>query len=788
MNAFKRQFLQDSTPAIILVLGLILVTSLGVITNQKDKQHILLETQITAEQVKIRLESCISARVKQVEILANHAWEDQRQILDEWTEPASTLLPLYSGVLALNYIDPDRVIRVVYPTATNRSALNVSLRENRNASVLQALDTAQETSLLTRTSVIELLQSGKGFALYKRIAAPDGTLLGFANGVFRIQELMDSCLSEKSLRDQFVIGIYENDNLIYSPPDSNQSLARAYSVTSPIDMVGRPWQLEFTPSHDYVDEQNNILDKIWIGLGLLFTLMLAMASRHLAKQQSSLTANEDKYRLLVENQTDMVVKVNPKGEFQYVSPNYCATFGESEQQLLGTRFLPLVHDDDRELTERSFASLQHPPHTSYHEQRAMTKDGWRWLAWSNKAVLNNRGDIEAITAVGRDVTEIKRLEENIAHSQKMKAIGEMAGGITHDFNNMLQVIIGNIECLLLSDSHTADTRESLEQVCKVVERAMSLTQKLSTLSRQEITHREVFDINSFCHELIALLEHTLPASISLSSTLADQPIPVHADRALIEQVILNICFNARDAIKSNGSIRIRTSRKTLDTNFLRQLPDVKPGEYCVITIKDDGCGINSDVIPRIFDPFYTTKESGTGTGLGLSNCYSIIKQHRGMILVDSSPESGTCFSVYLPVSDQRVQAGPTRRTEPFDSVAPANRLILVADDNAEILELTRLALKSIGLETIGACDGREALELYHRYQNDISMLVLDLVMPKMSGQEVADTIRRTDHDVKILFVTGYIPESVTATLKEPIIRKPYKRAEFLKAVGDLLSG
>jgi PAS domain S-box-containing protein len=780
---YRQKFI---TPAIFF-LGLLLVLILGIVSNKRDDERILLETRITAEQVKIRLESCVDSRAKQIRALASLPWESSQQAIDTWTDSASILLPIYSGVLAYNYVDPDWIIRVVYPPDTNQRALNANLRENANASVSRALAAAEGSSQLTRTDIIDLLQSGKGFAFYKKILSPEGQPLGFVNGVFRVQDLMDSCLSEKPLRNHFVFGLFEDDDLIYSQPRSNMSLQSRYLVTLPVEMVGQPWRLSFAPLQSYLDATNSIVDEVGIGLGILMAFLLAIASRILLRQQSFLSEKEDKYRLLVENQTDMVVKVNPEGEFLYVSPSYCKTFGKPENELLGKQFLPLVHEDDREHTQKSLDSLKHHPHTSYHEQRAMTKDGWRWLAWSNKAVLDTKGEIEAITAVGRDVTEIKSLEENIAHSQKMKALGEMAGGITHDFNNMLQVIIGNIERLLLDDTLSQETKQTLEQICNVVVRAMNLTEKLSTLSRQEKTHKEAFDMNQLLAEMIVLLEHTFPASVSLSSVLAEQPLPVFADKAQIEQVLLNICFNARDAMESNGNISIITSRETLARSFLRQIPDVDPGEYCVIAIVDEGCGIEPDVIPRIFDPFYTTKASGSGTGLGLANCYSIVKQHRGMILVDSIPDSGSSFSVFLPMSQSEEELPREDPVAVHTLAKTQNKLVLVADDNVEILELTRSCLKYAGFETLGATSGSQALELFHQYRHEISLVVLDFVMPDTGGQETAEQIRLVDNDVKILFVTGYIPEDVNATLTEPIIRKPYKRTEFLKTVEQLLS-
>ncbi|MEP5766402.1 MAG: ATP-binding protein [Halieaceae bacterium] len=663
---FRPLHRHNLVPAVFLVLGTALVATLGVISDRNDNERIALETSITAEQVRIRLQSCVDARINLVRTLADSSSGSPQQLMQGWATQAKSLYMLYGGVQALNYIDTEGVIRAVYPQDLNQPALNVDLRAHPNPSVVLALSRADSLSTPSRSNIVELLQSGKGFAIYHKIDAADGSALGFVNGVFRITDLMESCLPEAQLGDNFVFTMADGDSIFYQRTADIEPAHSPYLVGRSIDVAGLPWFLDFSPSKKYLDDSNSIVDEIWITLGLLLTVLLTLATRSLLIKQRDLKENQDNYRLLVENQTDMVVKVNPQGEFLYISPSYCDAFGKSEQELLGHHFMPLVHEADQELTRLSLESLNQPPHSSYHEQRAMTKEGWRWIGWSNTAVIDAQGNISAITAVGRDVTEIKKLESSVAHSQKMKALGEMAGGITHDFNNLLQVIYGNVEFILLQSEQDKASKARLERICQVVERAMSLTQKLSTLSRQEITQKEIFDLNEFSQDLLVLLEHTLPSSIHLSLLNSDQALSVDADKSLIEQVLLNICFNARDALESKGSIIITLGRKILDEESLGSMPDIAPGEYAQIRVKDDGCGIDADTLPRIFDPFFTTKGIGTGTGLGLANCYSIIKEHDGIILVDSSPGQGSCFSIYLPLIESLSQPGAADESNPSE--------------------------------------------------------------------------------------------------------------------------
>ncbi len=775
-------------PLAFLLLGLLLILQLAIAGKNNDAERINVEARITAEQLKLRLESCFDSRASLVRTLANYPWRSREQLIGEWTSRASSLLPLYTGVQALNYVDADGVIRVVFPVEPNRAALNANLRENPNPSVRSSLERATTTGLVSRTAIVELLQGGKGFALYRPIISDSGETLGYVNGVFRVGDLMNSCLPEGRLRRYFDFRLMDGGEVFYEQTDIRSSRAEDFAVALEIDVIDEPWEFTIAPQTSYLDATDDFVDELWIILGLILLTLLTAVLRFALVKQRDVEAREDEYRLLVENQTDLVVKVNMQGEFQYISPSYCEMFGKSEAELIGFAFMPLVHEDDRELTQRSLERLTRPPYTSYHEQRAMTKDGWRWLAWSNRAVVDDDGNLVGITAVGRDVTEVKRLEERVAHTQKMRAMGELAGGITHDFNNLLQVILGNVEYLLLTGKVDEETKKSMESVRDVGLRAMSLTKKLATLSRQDLSKPELLDINVFLGELKGLLGHTLPSSVDLTVETPEKPLFVFGDHSQLEQVLLNLCFNARDAIDSKGRIAIEAQRRTIGDSGAGPDPELKAGEYVAITVTDDGHGIEAEDLRRIFDPFYTTKGTGAGTGLGLTNSYSIVEQHDGTITVESSPGDGSTFTVWLPLSSPGRFETASEQTAAIPGDRPtagSGELALVADDNPELRELASKVLKRAGFETLVAANGKEALEIFRARQDEIRLLVLDLVMPEMSGQDVAAEVRKLSSDVSILLVSGYVPEDTKRELKEPIIRKPYTIDELMDALQEM---
>ena len=773
-------------PLAFLALGLLLVLWLGITGRQSDAERIDLETRITAEQLKLRVESCFDSRAGVLRTLAGYPWQSRQQLVDDWPNRASALMPLYEGIQALNFVDIDGIIRVIHPVETNRAALNANLKQNPNPSVVSALAQAGETGSVARTSIIELLQGGKGFALYRPILAITGEPLGFANGVFRVDDLMNSCLPEGRLRRNFAFTLIDGDSAFYGQADPLRDGASPHQVDLQIDVPDAPWRLTIAPMSGYLAATRDILDELWVALGLLLVTLLAVALRVALLRQRDIKMREAQYRLLVENQTDLVVKVNMQGEFQYVSPSYCEMFGKTEDELLGKAFMPLVHEDDRDATAKSLERLHRPPHTVYLEQRAMTKDGWRWLAWSDRAVLDDDGELTGITAVGRDVTDVKRLEERVAHSQKMRAIGELAGGITHDFNNLLQVILGNVEFLLKRDTQDAESREAMESVREVSLRAMNLTKKLATLSRQELTKPDVFDVNTLLRELETLLAHTLPASVHLAVHKSDTPLPVNVDRTQIEQVLLNLCFNARDAIETDGKIELTVFGESIDGNNGARELQLAPGDYVVIAVTDDGHGIDEDVLPRIFDPFFTTKDKETGTGLGLANSYSIVEEHGGTIAVESTVGRGSTFSVYLPRARHAAPVANPASAEASSDLARSGELILVADDNPQLRELAIKVLENSGYDVCTASNGREALDIYRARKDEIRLVILDLVMPEMGGQDVASEIRKISASVAILFVTGYMPEETKHAVNERTLKKPYTMETFVETVDELV--
>jgi len=372
----------------------------------------------------------------------------------------------------------------------------------------------------------------------------------------------------------------------------------------------------------------------------------------------------------------------------------------------------------------------------------------------------------------------------------MEAIGQLAGGIAHDFNNLLQVIDGHIDLLLATLPHGSPNREDAETVRDATERAANLTRQLLAFSRQQWIQPVDLDLNQLVGDLMKLLRRVIGAPISLRVIPSPDPAIIHADPSQIEQVLVNLCINARDAMPDGGTLTIECGDVTV-TGDPDGSPGAKAGPFVCLSVVDSGSGIDAETLEHIFEPFFTTKETGQGTGLGLATVYGIVQQHQGVIEVDSQPGTGSAFKVFLPA----VQPERTEKDSGTDGLEPeleGTETILDAEDEAAVRNLSRRILEQYGYRVLLASDGEEALRVFEEHGDEIQLVLLDIVMPKIGGREVMVRIRDSRADLPILFTTGYTQRahSDDLTIEDDIflLRKPYHSHELLARVRNLLDG
>ncbi|MDD5642266.1 MAG: PAS domain S-box protein [Syntrophales bacterium] len=484
-----------------------------------------------------------------------------------------------------------------------------------------------------------------------------------------------------------------------------------------------------------------------------------------------------------------ILVVDPEGKIRMWNPAAERMYGWTEEEVLG-RSLPIVPEEkveeSKELIQRILAG------ESLHglELRRRKKDGSLIdITIFTAPLYDAQGQINGIMALNMDITEGKRLKEQLLQSQKMEVVGRLAGGVAHDFNNLLTAITGYSELVLNFMDEDNPLRQDVAEIRKAGDRAASLTRQLLAFSRKQVLQPKVLDLNRVAESLGNMLQRLLPSDIDLVVSPGANLGRVMADPGQIEQVILNLAINARDAMPQGGRLTIATANVDLEKSRARRLMDVTPGPYVLLQISDTGCGMDPETRSHVFEPFFTTKELGKGTGLGLSTVYGIIKQSGGHVSVHSKPEQGATFKIYLP----RISDVIEPVYQPFHQSTAKYRgqeTILLVEDEDGVRQLVSTVLQRHGFTVLEARHGREALDLSLRHPGPINLVLTDVVMPGMGGQELAQRLLTRHPDLKVLYMTGYA-EEIHQDQNVPgqeifFLEKPFEAYGLLRRVRHLL--
>jgi two-component system cell cycle sensor histidine kinase/response regulator CckA len=541
---------------------------------------------------------------------------------------------------------------------------------------------------------------------------------------------------------------------------------------------------------DFWDALNiHLAMRALVGMVFIFVVYVVYQQHQIHRFRMHLAAQDELFSLIGENAADMIAVVTVKGERLYNSPSYQKLLGYTPEDLEKTSAYEQIHPDDQPTVKEAAEEAKKTGVGRRVEYRIRHKNGeWRMLESTASAVRNAQGEVEKLIVVNRDVTERRQLEQQLMLSQRLEAVGKLSGGIAHDFNNILGVIIGYSEALQETIGVDDPMREAVDEIEKAGQRAAALTQQLLAFSRKQVLEPKILDINSIVADVEKMLRRLIGADVELEIIPDPTVGKVKADRGQIEQVILNLAVNARDAMEQGGTLRIETRDSDLDENDSKRLRYVVPGHYVMLQVSDTGMGMSPEVQSHIFEPFFTTKEQGKGTGLGLATVYGVIKQSGGYIWLQSEVGKGSTFQVYLP----RVEGAATdaTRIDPlFKKHEPGT--ILVAEDEPPLLKLTCNTLRESGYKVLEAENGARAIEAAAQYEGDIQLLLTDVVMRGMNGRELADKMLAARPQIKVLYMSGYTDGAVAThgVLESGIVilRKPFTRKQLQQSVGEILA-
>ncbi len=613
-----------------------------------------------------------------------------------------------------------------------------------------------------------------------------------------------------------MISIHDTDmNILYSnwqgfadiPSERRERLAKCYTAYHNLEDVCPDCQLQSvlasrspsqrdvnTPQGKWLDVRIiPLLDKSG-DIEMFMEWVRDITGHKLAVE--ALKESEERFRLLIENLPDEVYVHDFDGNFVLVNQVACRNTGYSIEELMSLSLYDIDPETEQRKDKEKYWHTLNTNETNLVSGQHLRKDG---SVYPVELLINRMSlkDMPVILAVARDLSdreeaeeEKNKLREQLVQAQKMESVGRLAGGVAHDFNNMLNVIILNTEILLENEAGNESIRDELEQIKHAAQRSADLTRQLLAFARKQTVTPKVLDLNETITSMLKMLRRLIGEDINLKWMPSDTIKPVRMDPSQINQILANLLVNSRDAIGHNiGRISIETQLSELDEDYCRINPECVPGTYVTLAVSDDGCGMDIETRNKIFEPFYTTKAQGEGTGLGLATVYGIVKQNNGYINVYSEPGQGTIFRIYLPVYSKNL-SDDQDSTESNSKIQSGNEVILLVEDEADILSISTRILSRLGYQILSAPTPGEAITLAEEYPGNIDLLITDVIMPEMNGRDLAKRLLSIYPDIKRLFMSGYTADVIAhqGVLDEGVnfLQKPFSLQQFGKKVRECL--
>lgn len=624
-------------------------------------------------------------------------------------------------------------------------------------------------------------ESQKNAALLRN--ASDGIHILDTNGC--LIEASDSFCQMLGYSREEMIGMHVSQwDAVLSKPELNSKL---------LEQLKRPVRSQFESKHrrkdgSLFDVELSGYPAEWGGRQFLFNSSRDISKRKLAVEK--LRASEEKYRGIFDGSVAAIYTFDSDKRFIDSNQAGLELLGYSCEELLQLNIAEVDIDPDAVLP--AYQQLLTGGKLINYEHRLRRKDGSVVTVLNNSQPLtDDQGTVVGMLSTLVDISERKqaeemqaRLEDQLRQSQRLESVGRLAGGVAHDFNNMLGLIMGRAELALMQVDPSQRLHSHLEEICSAANRSANLTRQLLTFARQQAVEQRVINLNDAAREILTLLQRLVGENIDLSFHAGPGLWPVKADPSQIDQVLTNLCINARDSIAGVGAITIETGN-----NVVEEVPSCQncsPGEYVKLVVSDNGGGISKEVLEHIFEPFFTTKPSGEGTGLGLATVYGAVRQNGGCITVASEPGQGTTFTIYLPRYQGEAEQG--QQQEVGSASEPEHQTILLVEDEADLLSLYQEVLVRQGYHVLAKSSPRAALQLAEEYEGEIHLLITDVVMPELNGRQLADTLTLLRPGLKSLFMSGYTANIIDqhGVPEEELLQKPFSFKVLLAKVNEIL--
>jgi PAS domain S-box-containing protein len=807
----------------VVVFTILLYLALA---NQ-EKTHTEQKIQLTSSSLTSNIRNRVHSKIEALARLSEH-WKSPERLNDtEHRSDAEFVLNYIQGCEAIGYVDSSMKTR--WLAQTNERPLPYSDFGWATRLLAQTAKSNEHERLVISGTLLS--PSAERVFLVTIPARLNEAAEGIIVSVFSVQETVDTILNQAASAG-YSVTIFDGQERIYSRTDAAAHKGMDLKVDSVIPLQNIKWHMEIRPDQALLDEGRSYLPEVILVGGILMALLLAVAvllaqtastrtaavlagnqemKREIAERrrtEEALRKSEERYRAFVQQSSEgiwcyeteepisialpaleQVTLFHHHGHLAECNDAMAHMYGASSaEELIGARvndLLPL----DEENRQYLLAFIDSGYRMIDAETHEVDKQGNQRFFLNNLVGIVENGFLLRAWGSQRDITERKLLEQQLLQSQRMEAVGRLAGGVAHDFNNLLTAIIGYSDLLLMDSNKSQLQRANAEEIKKAGQRAAGLTRQLLAFSRKQVLQPKVIELNAVVEDMDKMLRRLIGEDIELVTVLEDVRGRVKADPGQIEQVIMNLVVNARDAMPRGGKLTIETANVELDVHYIRHHMEVDPGPYVLLAVSDTGFGIDKETLPHIFEPFFTTKEPGQGTGLGLATVYGIVRQSGGNIWVYSEPECGTTFKVYLP----RVEADADAiDAQVFGNELPqGSETILLVEDEDSVRRLASEILQMNGYRVFEAARGSEAIEICDSERGPIDIMVTDVVMPRMSGPQLADYLSTVRPGMKVLYLSGYSDSAIInhglLGSGTAFLQKPFTPASLLYKVREILN-